>query len=135
MTPARGPDSAETIARAMAICERRLRESVAEPITELRMTQLEDVVADVDNVLGPVIDAFTAAAAELNLPAQTRNHRTAAAGTLSLILGRPYGARPRSHASRYGTDDLPTAWPEVRGELISAVERALARLESRSPTA
>jgi hypothetical protein len=30
----------------------------------------------------------------------------------------------------YGTDELPTAWPAVREQLVAAVERALAQLDA-----
>ena len=30
----------------------------------------------------------------------------------------------------YGTDELPTAWPAARRQLIAAVERALAELDA-----
>jgi hypothetical protein len=107
-----------------------VRENVDEPRARLRMTRLENVVGDVDDVLGPVIDAFTAAASELSLPEQTRNHRNAAQATLSLVWADLTELDPDRMRRAYGTDDRPTAWPAVRGQLIAAVERALTQLRS-----
>jgi predicted ATP-dependent Lon-type protease len=70
VTGAPSPDLHATIARALALCERRLRESVDEPRAELGMTVIEGVVADVDDILGPVLEAFNAAAKEMGLPAR-----------------------------------------------------------------
>jgi len=125
MTGAPSPDLHATIARALALCERRLRESVDEPRAELGMTVIEGVVADVDDILGPVLEAFNAAAKEMGLPAQMRNHRAGAQAALSLVWADLMELDPDRMRRAYGSDDLPAAWPAVRRELIAAVERAL----------
>ena len=130
MTGALKPDLHATIARALALSERRLRELVDEPHVELRMTCLDDVVTDIADVLGPPLEAFDAAAKEMALPARRRSHRAAARGTLSLVWTDLMELDPDRMCRGYGTNELPTAWPAVRRQLIAAVERALAQLDA-----
>lgn len=118
-----------TIARTLALCERRLRESVDAPEADLGLTQIEGVVKDVADVLGPVLEALDAAAKEMELPAQKRDHRAGARAALSLVWADLMELDPGHMRRAYGSDDLPEAWPAARGELIAAVERALAQLD------
>jgi hypothetical protein len=129
MTNALKPDLHATIARALALSERRLRDVVDEPQAELRMTRLDDIVTDIADVLGPPLEAFNAAAKEMALAVQQRSHRAAARGTLSLVWTELMELDPDRMRRAYGTNEMPTAWPAVRRQLIAAVERALAQLD------
>jgi hypothetical protein len=124
------PDLHATIARALALSERRLREVVDEPQAELRMTRLDDVVSNIADLLGPPLQAFDGAAKEMALPARQRSHRAAARGALSLVWTDLTELDPDRMRRAYGTDELPAAWPAVRKQLIAAVERALAQLDA-----
>jgi hypothetical protein len=124
------PDPHATIARALALSERRLREVVEEPQAGLRVTRLDDVVTDIADLLGPPLQAFNGAATEMALPAQQRSHRAAARGALSLERTDLMELDPDRMRRAYGTDELPAAWPAVRKQLAAAVERALAQLDA-----
>jgi hypothetical protein len=130
MTDALRPDPHATIARALALSERRLREVVDEPHAHLPMTRLEDVVTDIADLLGPPLQALDGAAREMGLPAQQRSHRAAVRGALSLVWTDLMELDPDRMRRAYGTNDLPTAWPAVRRQLIAAIERALAQLDA-----
>jgi hypothetical protein len=119
-----------TIARALALSERRLRDVVDEPHADLPMTRLDDVVTDIADLLGPPLQALDGAAREMGLPAEQRSHRAAARGALSLVWTDLMELDPDRMRRAYGTNEMPTAWPAVRRQLIAAVERALAQLDA-----
>ena len=129
MTGALRPDLHATIARALALSERRLREVVDAPQAELRMTRLDDVITDIAALLGPPLHALSGAASEMALAAPQRSHRAAARGALSLVWTDLMELDPDRMRRAYGTDEMPTAWPAVRRQIIAAVERALAQLD------
>ena len=124
------PDLHATIARALALSERRLREVVDEPQAELHMTRLDDVVTDIADLLGPPLQALDGAVSEMALAVQQRSHRAAARGALSFVWTELMELDPDRMRRAYGTDELPAAWPAVRKQLIAAVERALAQLDA-----
>ena len=130
MTGALKPDLHATIARALAMSESRLREVVDEPQAELRMTRLDDVITDIADLLGPPLQALNGAATEMDLAAPQRSHRAAARGALSLVWTDLMELDPDRMRRAYGTNEMPTAWPAVRRQLIAAVERALAQLDA-----
>ena len=130
MTGALKPDLHATIARALAMSERRLREVADEPQAELRMTRLDDVITDIADLLGPPLQALNGAATEMDLAALPRSHRAAARGALSLVWTDLMELDPDRMRRAYGTNEMPTAWPAVRRQLIAAVERALAQLDA-----
>ena len=104
MTGALKPDLHATIARALAMSERRLREVVDEPQAELRMTRLDDVVTDIADLLGPPLQALDGAATEMDLAAPPRSHRAAARGALSLVWTDLMELDPDRMRRAYGTE-------------------------------
>ena len=97
------------------------------------MTVIVGVVTDVDDVLGPVLDLLNAAANDMELPAQQRDHRAWVRSALSLTWVELLELEPDRMRRAYGSDDLPAAWPAVHRELLATVKRALAQLQIRDP--
>jgi hypothetical protein len=83
----RHPDQRETIARTLAVVERRVRD-IAAPQADLRMTGLSDVVTDIEDVLKPLLDAIVNVADRLDLPREERSLKGA------ITRGAPFPAEP-----------------------------------------
>jgi hypothetical protein len=126
------PDVGETIVRALALCERRLREIVQEPDLSLRLTHVDDVVADLDRVLAPVLDAINAAAIDIDGSPSRRSHEAAARGVLSTVWADLMELEPARLQRAYGAHELPEGWPAAQAQVIASVERALTELEARN---
>jgi hypothetical protein len=124
------PDLHATIARALALSSAACGRSSTSRRLNLCMTRLDDVVTDIADLLGPPLQAFDAAAKEMALAARQRSHRAAARGALSLVWTDLMELDPDRMRRAHGTDELPTAWPAVRRQLIAAVERARAQLDA-----
>jgi hypothetical protein len=129
MTGALKPDLHATIAPSPCP-NAALRVVVDEPDAHLPMTSLDDVVPDIADLLCPPVQDLVGAAREMGLSAQQRSHRAAARGALSLVWTDLMELDPDRIRRAYGTNELPTAWPAVRTQLIAAVERALAQLDA-----
>jgi hypothetical protein len=125
----RHPDQRETIARTLALIERRIRDA-AEPRSDLRLTGSSDVVTDIEDVLKPLLDALANVADQLDLPRGERSHRASAMTALSLGWTDLHEVDPRRLQRGYGFAEPLAGWSEARQTLLDAIEQAIGRLKT-----
>jgi hypothetical protein len=122
------PDQHETIARTLAVVERRLRDAT-EPKSDSHMTRLSDVIADIEEVMRLPLEAIGTAAEKLDLPRDTRSHRSYALALLSLAWSDLQELEPGRLQRGYGLAQPIEGWPEARDAVIDAIEGAIARVK------
>jgi hypothetical protein len=125
----RHPDQRETIARTLAVIERRIRD-VAESQSDLRMSGLSDVVTDIQDVLEPLLNALANVADQLDLPREKRSHRSWATAALSLGWTDLQDLDPGRLQRGYGFAETLAGWSEARQALLDAIEQAIGRLNT-----
>jgi hypothetical protein len=125
----RHPDQRETIARTLAVIERRIRD-VAESQSDLRMSGLSDVVTDIQDVLEPLLNALANVADQLDLPREMRSHRSWAVAALSLGWTDLQDLDPGRLQRSYGFAESLAGWSEARQALLDAIEQAIGRLNT-----
>lgn len=127
--PSSGPQAPalERIAVMLRHIDSQLAEVKQEVSSNRRLSVFEQV-PDLDQVLGPLEAALSAATETFGLVPAVLDGRRALLGTLHILWADLIDASPEKLRKHWGLDDIPEHWPELHRRLLAAVEGAIAQL-------
>jgi hypothetical protein len=93
----------------------------------MRLSVVSDL-PDLERTLAPLEEALGAAVDRLGLETKVLDGRRAVQGALHIIWADLIDMSPDRLRKHWAARDIPEAWAELHGQLLVAVEAAIARV-------